>query len=397
VTKPFPVCCAGRFASAVVLALSLLTVGCENPNTYVPPPPPPVTVSHPIRGEIKPYLEFTGNTQALHTVQLRARVEGYLEKILFKEGDVVNEGQVLFVIQQNTYQAKLKEAQAQLLAAKARLFHAETEFKRFIGLLQENAAAQTDVDRWRYERDGSKADVMAAEAQVELAQLNLGYTTVKAPFRGRVSRRYKDPGNVVGAGEETVLAEINQIDPIYAYFTISEQDLLRVRRARQSEGTDSVSKIPYIPLSLGMANEEGYPHKGQLDYRGIEVDTTTGTLQLRALLPNPDYRILPGLFVRIRAETGKPEQQWLLPEDAVGFDQGGAFALVVDDKNIVARRPVTLGAKTGGRVAVTSGVDDRDWVIVNGLLRAMPGRPVTPTRAPLPDDAPHAAPAKAAQ
>jgi RND family efflux transporter MFP subunit len=335
-----------------------------------------------MRGEVKPYLEFTGNTQAVRTVQLRARVEGYLEKILFKEGDVVNEGQVLFIIQQNTYQAKLKEAQAQLLAAKARQMHAETEFARFTGLLHENAAAQTDVDRWHYERDGSKADVMAAEAQVELAQLNLSYTTVKAPFRGRVSRRYKDPGNVVGAGEETVLADINQIDPIYAYFTISEQDLLRVRRARQNDGTDTVSKIPYIPLTLGMANEEGYPHKGQLDYRGIQVDTTTGTLQLRAVLSNPDYRILPGLFVRIRAETGKPESQLMLPEEAIGFDQGGAFVLVVDDKNVVARRAVSLGPKTAGRVAVTGGVDEQDWVIINGLLRAVPGRPVTPSRDP---------------
>jgi RND family efflux transporter MFP subunit len=254
VTKNLSVRDDGHISSAVLLGLSLLIAGCENPNTYVPPPPPPVTVSHPMRGEVKPYLEFTGNTQAVRTVQLRARVEGYLEKILFKEGDVVNEGQVLFVIQQNTYQAKLKEAQAQLLAAKARQMHAETEFARFTGLLHENAAAQTDVDRWHYERDGSKADVMAAEAQVELAQLNLSYTTVKAPFRGRVSRRYKDPGNVVGAGEETVLADINQIDPIYAYFTISEQDLLRVRRARQNDGTDTVSKIPYIPLTLGMAN-----------------------------------------------------------------------------------------------------------------------------------------------
>ena len=291
----------------------------------------------------------------------------------------------------------MKEAQAQLLSAKARLFHAETEFKRFTGLMQENAAAQTDVDRWRYERDGSKADVMAAEAQVELAQLNLGYTTVKAPFRGRISRRYKDPGNVVGAGEETVLAEINQIDPIYAYFTISEQDLLRVRRAREAAGDDPVRRTPTVPIALGMANEEGYPHHGYLDYRGIEVDTTTGTLQLRALLPNPDFRILPGLFVRLRADTGKPEQHLLLPENAVGFDQGGAFVLVVDHDNIVARRPVTLGPKAGDRVAITAGVDERDWVIVNGLSRAMPGRPVTPNRESPAADTADATPAKIAR
>jgi RND family efflux transporter MFP subunit len=370
-----------RLLLTVILAAGVLMMtACENSNTYVPPPPPPVTIAQPVPGDVKPYLEFTGNTQAVRTVQLRARVEGYLEKILFKEGDIVNEGQVLFIIQQNTYQAKLKEAQAQLLAAKARMMHAETEFARFTGLLRENAAAQTDVDRWHYERDGSKADVMAAEAQVELAQLNLNYTTVRAPFRGRVSRRYKDPGNVVGAGEETVLADINQIDPIYAYFTISEQDLLRVRRNHQQDGTDNVNKLPTIPITLGMANENGYPHRGQLDYRGIQVDSNTGTLQLRAILSNPDYRILPGLFVRIRADTGNPEQRLMLPEEAIGFDQSGAFVLVVDDKNLVARQAVTLGTKAGGHYAVTSGVSERDWVVINGLLRAVPGRPVTPTR-----------------
>ncbi len=369
----------------VLLAAFILlpVAGCENSNTYVPPPPPQVTVSQPVHGAVAAYLEFTGNTQAIHSVQLRARVEGYLEKILFKEGDVVNEGQLLFVIQQNTYRAKLKEAQAQLLAAKARLMHAETEFVRFTGLLSQNAAAQTDVDRWHYERDGSKADVMAAEAQVELANLNLSYTQVKAPFRGRVSRRYKDPGNVVGTGEETVLADINQIDPIYAYFTISEQALLRVRQNRPASNRETVEKLPVIPISLGLANEDGYPHRGQLDYRGIGVDETTGTLQLRALLPNPDYRILPGLFVRIRAETGTPEQHLLLPEGAVGFDQGGAFVLVVDDQNVVARQGVTLGHKVNKQYAITAGVNEKDWVVVNGQLRAIPGRPVTPTRQPV--------------
>lgn len=357
----------------MTMALSIALTGCGDGNAYKPPPPPQVTVSHPVVGPISDFLVFTGNTQPLHTVQLKARVEGYLEKILFKEGDLVQQGQLLFVIQQNTYQAKLKEAEAQLLANKAQALHAQTELVRYTGLLKENAAPQTDVDKWRYERDASQASVMSAEAQVELAKLNLSYTMVRAPFRGRVSRRYKDPGNLVGAGEDTVLAEINQIDPLYAYFTINEQDLLRVRgsRATANEGYAT----PNVPVQVGLANEDGFPHEGRLDYAGIQVDTETGTLQLRATLPNPDYRILPGLFVRIRVE-GAPQTSLLLPDDAVSFDQLGAYVLVVDDKKIVSRRAVTLGIKSGKQQVITAGLDASDRVIVNGLLRAVPGRPV---------------------
>jgi RND family efflux transporter MFP subunit len=335
-----------------------------------------VTVDHPRMGQLAEYLEFSGNTQAVRSVKLRARVEGYLEKVLFKEGDIVDEGQLLFRIQQNTYHAKLKKAEATLLSAKAKRLHARTEFKRFTGLLQEDAAAHTDVDRWQFERDAAEAEVMSAEAEIELARLNLDYTEVRAPFRGRVSRRYQDIGNLVGAGEDTVLAEINLIDPIYAYFTINEQDLLEVMGAQKKIDRETYAP-PNIPIAAGLGNESGFPHPGRLDYAGIQVDETTGTLQLRATLPNPDYRILPGLFVRIRAE-GKPQERLLLPEAAIGFDQRGAFVMVLDDRNIVARRGVVLGTKSGQRQAILSGVTESDRVIVNGLMRAVPGQTVKP-------------------
>lgn len=367
-------CAIGLLQAAGLLA-GLGLAGCDSrPNAYQAPPPPEVTVSHPRPGQVTRYLEFTGNTQALYTVQLRARVEGYLEKVLFKEGDIVDEGQVLFVIQQNTYQAKLKEAEAQLLAAKARLLHSETEFKRFTGLKQQDAAAQTDVDRWEYERDAGKADVMSAEAQVDLARLNLGYTTVKAPFSGRVSRRYKDPGNVVGAGEETVLADINKIDPLYVYFTISEQDLLRVRREKPA--VTARTARPNVPVGVGFANESGFPHRATLDYADIQVDSTSGTLQLRATLPNSDYRILPGLFARVRGERSQPQPSLMLSEEAIGYDQGGPYVLVVDGEGMVSRRGVTLGPQVGREYAIDAGITANDSVIVNGLMRAIPGRKV---------------------
>jgi RND family efflux transporter MFP subunit len=365
----------------IVGSLLLPLVACDSGNAYKPPPPPNVTVSHPQRDQVVDAIEFTGNTQAFYTVQLRARVDGYLEKVLFKEGDIVDEGKTLFLIQQQSYIAKVKEAEANLLSAKAKLMHSETEFKRYTGLMKEEAAAQTDVDHWHYERDSNRAAVMANEAQLDIAKLNLSYTTVKAPFRGKVSRRYADPGNVVGHGEETVLAEINKIDPLYVYFTISERDLLKIRQT-MDEGDMSrrAKSSPNMPIEVGLANEEGYPHEALLDYADIQIDPSTGTMQLRATLPNSDFKLLPGLFVRIRAEKPGIHEGLLVPEDAVAFDQAGAYVLVVDAQGVVSRRGIELGALDHKRYEVTAGLTDEEWVIVNGQMRAIPGKKVTPLK-----------------
>ena len=186
--------------------------GCGDKNVFVPPPPPKVTVSQPVTQPVTDYLEFTGNTQAINTVQLKARVEGYLEKVFFKDGDRVKKNQLLFLIQQNTYEAKLKQAEAEILSQKAKLFHAKTEYDRYTKLVAQKAAAQTEVDNWLYQRDAAQAALISAEAQRDLARLNLGYTKVTSPFDGRIDRRLKDPGNLVGAGEATLLANVDQID-----------------------------------------------------------------------------------------------------------------------------------------------------------------------------------------
>ena len=209
-----------------LMALLLTALACGEKNTYVPPPPPKVTVMLPIKKPVTDYLEFTGNAVAYNTVPLKARVEGFLDKVLFRDGDFVTKGRLLFLIQPEQYQAQLQKAEASVLAEKAQLEHAQTEFVRYSRLVKEDAAAQTDVDRWHYERDSRRAGVMAAQAQVTLAKLNLSYTRVTAPFDGRMGRHLKDPGTLVGAGEQTQLAEINQIKPMYVYFNINEQDLL---------------------------------------------------------------------------------------------------------------------------------------------------------------------------
>ncbi len=376
--------CAHRVLSLrkslfLIVLCGLMLSACESGNSYKPPPAARVTVAHPLMGEVTDAMEFTGNTQAIYTVKLRARVEGYLDKVLFREGEIVEEGKTLFVIQPESYIAKVKEAEANLLSAKAKSMHSETEFKRFTLLMKQDAAAQTDVDHWLYERDANRADVMGAEAQLAIAKLNLSYTQVKAPFHGKVSRRYYDPGNVVGHSEETVLAEINKIDPIYVYFTISERDLLRIRQSQSDRG-EAVSTPPRVPIQVGLANETGYPHQATLDYTDIQVDPTTGTLQLRATLANPSNTIFPGLFVRIRAERPLKRQGLLVPEDAIAFDQAGPYVLVVDDQDVVSRRAITLGPHANKQFAIESGLDAADWVIVNGQMRAIPGKKVSPDK-----------------
>jgi RND family efflux transporter MFP subunit len=366
-----------RNIAALVGSVMIFGSGCEEKNTYVAPPPPQVTVSRPVHRKVSEYLEFTGNTQAFNTVQLVARVQGYLEKVFFNDGDNVKRNQPLFLIQQDTYQAKLKQAEAQVLQQKASLDHAQTELGRFGGLVRQHAAAQTDVDRWRFERDNAEAALIAAKAKRDLAQLDLDYTKVAAPFDGRVDRRLKDPGNLVGAGEFTPLAHINQIDPIYVYFTINETDLLKVIR-QTNIGPGEAEKMK-IPAYLALSDEKDYPHAGHLDFTAISVTPTTGTLLLRARFPNTDGMILPGLFARVRVLVVNSEKMALVvPETAIGYDQLGSYLLVVDRDDAVERRPVKLGMQTGDERVIEEGLDDQDRIIVTGLLHAVPGNKVTP-------------------
>lgn len=366
-----------RNIAALAGSVMIFAGGCEEKNAYVPPPPPQVTVSRPSQRQVREYLEFTGNTQPFNTVQLVARVQGYLEKVFFHDGDTVKKDQPLFLIQQDTYQAQLKQAEAQVLQQKASLDHAQTELERFTGLVRQHAAAQTDVDTWRFERDNAKAALIAAEAKRDLANLDLGYTKVVAPFDGRIDRRLKDPGNLVGAGEFTPLAHINQIDPIYVYFTINEADLLKIIRQTHI-GPGEAEKMK-IPASLALSDETDYPHAGYLDFTAISVTPTTGTLLLRARFPNADGMILPGLFARVRVLVVNSEKTALVvPETAISYDQLGSYLLVVDSDNRVERRSVKLGVRVDEDRVIENGINNQDRIIVTGLLHAIPGNKVAP-------------------
>lgn len=369
-----------RFITSLftVVVLLFLASGCGDKEST--PPPPEVTVAKPTVQNVIDYLEFTGNTAATDSVSLVARVEGYLESVHFVDGSRVKKGDLLFTIQQAQYKAQLQQADAQVEAQKAALWHAKRELARYTNLLKEDAATQTEVDHWQFEKDNAQAALLGAEAQVVLAKLNLDYTTVRAPFSGRIGRHLVNPGNLVGSmGQQSQLAQLDSIDPIYVYFTINERDLLRIV-AQNKDLTKKTLAERKIPVEFELSNEKDYPHLGELDFASIAVSSTTGTLQLRGIFPNRESTILPGLFVRVRVPAALARNALMVPADAISFDQQGEYLLVVNDKNLVERRSITVGPQVGTMQAIERGLNPDDWVIIEGLLQAIPGRVVSPQR-----------------
>lgn len=362
----------------MVSSLLVILAGCGEKPKPQPPPPPKVTVAQPAQRTITDQLDLTGNTQAVYTVQLVARVAGYLEQVLFRDGQLVKKGQPLFVIQRNTYENNLQQAEAAIQQYTAQLGWAEAQLTRYSNLAQNKAASKSDVDNWIYQKDLAQANLRAAVAQRDQARLNLSYTDVRAPFDGRIDRRLKDPGNLVGSGENTVLAQINQVDPIYVYFNLSDLDLARL--LKRTGGVPGPSDGRQWAMQAGLPGEDGYPHRGHLDFAAISLTSTSGTLLMRGVLPNPDGRILPGLYARVRVPV-EQRTAFLVPEAAIGHDQQGSYVYVVNDKNAVERRGVRTGPAVDTLRAIDEGLKGEEWIVVNGLVKVAPGRQVTPERA----------------
>jgi membrane fusion protein, multidrug efflux system len=368
------------YRSLILLPLlAALLASCKPENKFQPPPPPDISVAVPLKQDVAPFEELTGNTVAFATVDLVARVKGFLTQINYVDGDPKKKGDVLFQIEQTMYQANLKEAQAQLAAAQAELVQSQAEFTRQETLLRQNVSAQTTYDKALAKRDSDKANVENAEGNLMIAQTNLGYTTVAAPFDGVVTKHLQSVGQLVGDTTPTKLATIVQLDPIYVTFNMSEQDVLKVRE-NLSNRRVTVEELSKVPLDVGLMNEEGYPHAGFLNYVSPEIDPQTGTILVRGLFKNPDRRLLPGFFVRIRMPLGlgaKPT--FLVPNRVIAEDQAGKYVLIVDKDNVVHQQRIKQGQlQPGGLRAITEGLKADDRVVLTTSGRAVPGSKVVP-------------------
>jgi RND family efflux transporter MFP subunit len=368
---------ARRLAGIGVIALaSVLLAGCDQ-NTFQPPPPPKVEVARPVQHAVTRYLEATGNTSPVKTVDLVARVQGFLQSIDYKDGDAVKEGATLFTIEPETYKLKLDQAQAAEAGAQASLKQAEADYKRQSDLVARQAVSQATLDSSTSARDNAQANLQQAQANTRIAQVNYGYTRVTAPFDGVVSAHQVSIGELVGVASPTQLATIVALDPIYVNFTVNEQDVLRIRAEAMRRGLTS-SDLKQFPVELGLQTEDGYPHQGKLDYAAPTVNQSTGTLAVRGIVPNPGRVLLPGYFVRIRVPIDRAENALLVPDTALGSDQGGRYLLVVNGDNVVEQRKVTIGPLDRGLRVIENGLKPQDRVVIAGLLRAIPGQKVDP-------------------
>jgi RND family efflux transporter MFP subunit len=376
-----PTCLAAHGISAryripvIVLTLVLLTA-CEQ-NTFVAPPPPKVEVAVPVQRAVTTYFDATGNTAAIKSVDLVARVQGFLQSIDYQDGTFVKEGTTLFTIEPETYKFKLEQAQAAEAGAQASLKQAEADFKRQSDLVQRQAVSQATLDSSTSTRDNAQANLQQAQVNTRIAALNYSYTNVTAPFDGVVSAHLVSIGNLVGAGSPTQLAAIVQLDPIYVNFNVNEQDVLRIREDARKRGM-TFNEIRQLPIEVGLQTDTGFPHKGKLDYVSPSLNQSTGTLAVRGVLPNPDRVLLPGFFVRIRVPFDEQKDTLLIPDTALGADQAGRYVLVVNGDNVVEQRKVQIGSLDDGLRVIESGLKGDDRIVVAGLLRAIPGQKVDP-------------------
>ncbi|MFS8035368.1 efflux RND transporter periplasmic adaptor subunit [Xanthobacter sp. AM11] len=371
---------SGLRRGTVALCATFLLAACEEKNTYVAPPPPKVTVAPVLEQPVTRFLELTGNTAAINSVDLNARVQGFLTAINYKDGQFARKGSVLFVIEQDQYKAQVDQAKATLAANEASQVQAEAEYNRQAQLAKQDFASQATLDQARAKRDSAVANVANAQASLVLAQINLGYTQVSAPFDGAVTAHLQDVGALVGYSGPTKLASIVQLNPIWVWFTLSEQQVLRIKEhlARQGKSLMALTRdLDDIPIEIGLQTETGYPHRGRIDYVAPQVDPSLGTLTVRGIFTNDDFALLPGLFTRVRVPLGQASTTVLVPDSAISTSQQGSYVLTVNAENVVSQALVTLGQlQADGLRAIEGGLKATDRIIINGIQRAVPGSKV---------------------
>jgi len=360
-----------------LIAAILCSLGCDEP----PPPPAPleVAVARPVVRELVDWDEFTGQVEAVERIEVRARVNGYLESTHFREGEIVEQGRLLFVIDPRPYQAELDRAEAELARARARLALARNDAKRAERLVRIQAISQEEFDTRTTEHSEAGAELRAAEATVEQRRLDLEFTRVRAPIQGRVGRSLVDIGNLISGGtpQSTMLTTVVSLDPVHVYFEADERSYLKYTRLARSGERPSSRDVPN-PVRVAVADEQDFPHPGYMDFVDNEIDPNTGTLRARAVLPNPDGLLTPGLFARVRLLGSGRYRAFLIPDEVIGTDQAERTVLVVGADDTLELRTVETGPRVAGLRIVRKGLEATDRVVISGLQRVRPGVRVTP-------------------
>jgi RND family efflux transporter MFP subunit len=387
--------------TATMLLASVVFAGCGRDTKVAAPPPVEVSVSRPVEEPVQEALEFTGRTRAIDSVQVRARVTGYITRVAFTAGALVAAGDVLFEIDPREYEATVLRAEGEVARLRAQLARAESEVARNQALRPSGAASARELERAVADRGAAEGELKAKLAQLELAKLDLEFTRVTSPITGRVSQAEVTVGNLVAVGVSggPLLTTVVSLDPIYVDFDGDERALLRLRKAQiAQDGTARPENVQAVaaPVLVALADEEGFPHRGTIDFVDNQIDPSTGTIRVRAVLPNPSRLLAPGLFVRVRVPVGRAQPGVLVTDRAIGTDQDRKYVLVVNDQNVVEYRPVKLGGLHGGLRAVVDGLTGQERVVVNGLQRVRPGVTVTPQQVDMRPGPPAAPPPKTA-
>lgn len=360
----------------LALCATVLVAACDDKqNAAAPPPPKPAVGVRPasVRG-VNDAFEFVGRIKAIYKVDLRARVEGFLGKLLFREGQFVKEGELLYQIEKIQFQAQVDQAKANLASAEAVVTNAQLQYNRNLELSKRQFSPQSLVDQNKADLDSGRAKVLQAQAALTQAEVNLDYTDIRSPIDGRIGRTAYQIGNLVNPASG-VLATIVSQDPIYVLFPVSVRDLEIIRAARR-EPDGSLAKIE---IRIRLSNGQQYPHRGLWDLTDPQVDQTTDTLIMRGTVPNPDGLLIDGQFVTAIIRERREEPRLVIPQAALQVDQSGYFVMVVDGDHKVEQRRVQTGVNQGTDVVITSGLKEGENVIVDGVQKVRPGQLVQET------------------